>query len=210
MTQQSGQDARALLEQLKCAASEADIEGMSLEDALCLTLLNGVRDARLKEKLGELDPPTLPAFGVLIDAHLHSKATAGQAASANRTEGKNQQQQKSKTNPKITDAEKKRRQLMKGKCFRCGSSEHMANACKVAKDVKCRSCNAPGHIQSACLPGKVLSAEESVPPMGSDTLALEYHQTQTVEYSNSAQVKVIRNVQQQQGNHSWPTPPMLL
>ena len=79
------------------------------------------------------DPPTLPAFGVLIDAHLHSKDTAGQAASANRTEGKNQQQQqKNKTNPKITDAEKKRRQIMKEKCFRCGSSEHMANNCKVA------------------------------------------------------------------------------
>ena len=140
MTQQTGQDARAFLEQLKSAATEADIEGMSLEDALCLTLLNGVRDSRLKEKLSELDPPTLPAFGVLIDAHLHSKATAGQA-SANRTEGRNQQQ-KNKTPTKITDAEKKRRQVMKGKCFRCGSSEHMANACKVAKDVKCRLCNA--------------------------------------------------------------------
>ena len=182
---------------------------MTLEDALCLTLLSGVGDSRLREKLSELDPPTLPAFGVLIDAHLHSKATAGQA-SANRTEGKNQQQQKNKTNPKITDAEKKWRQVMKGKCFRCGSSEHMANACKVAKDVKCRLCNAPGHIQSACISGKARSTEETVPSMSSDTLALEYQQPQTVEYGASAQVNVIRNVQQQQGNNSWPTPPMLL
>ena len=159
---------------------------MSLEDTLCLTLLSGVPDARLKEKLSKLDPPTLPAFGVLIDAHLHSKATAGQAASANSTEGKNQQQQKNKTNPKITDA--------------------AANNCKVAKDVKCRSCNAPGHIQSACLPGKARSAEETTPQVGSDTLALEYQQPQTVEYPNA----VIRNVQQQQGNNSWPTPPILL
>ena len=90
MTQPSGQDARAFPEQLKCAASEADIEGMMLEDALCLTLLSGVHDARLKEKLSELDPPTLPAFGVLIDVHLHSKATAGQAAAANHTKRKNQ------------------------------------------------------------------------------------------------------------------------
>ena len=134
MTQQAGQDARAFLEQLKSAASEADIEGMSLEDALCLMLLSGVRVVRLKEKLSELDPPTLRAFGVLIDAHLHSKATVGQAAAANRTEGKNQLQKK-KNAPKITDAEKKRRQVMKGKCFPCGSSEHMANNCKVAKDV---------------------------------------------------------------------------
>ena len=171
MTQQTGQDARAFLEQLKCAALEADIEGMTLKDALCLTLLSGVRDARLKEKLSELGPPTLPAFGVLIDAHLHSNATAGQAASENCTEGKSQQQKKN-YNPKV------RLQVMKGKSFRCGSSEHMAD-CKVTKDVKCRLCNAPGHIQSACLQGKVRSAEES-PQVGSETLALEYQQPQTV------------------------------
>ena len=152
MTQQTGQDTRAFLEQLKCAASEADIEGMTLEDALCCTLLNGVWDVRLKEKLSELDPPTLPAFGVLIDAHLHSKATAGQTALANCTEGK--QQQKKTNAPKVSDAKKKRRQIIKGKCFRCGCSEHMANNCKVAKDVKCRTCNAQGHIQSACSQGK--------------------------------------------------------
>ena len=133
---------------------------MALEDALCLTLLSGVCDVRLKEKLNELDPPTLPAFGVLIDAHLHCKATAGQAASANRTEGKNQQQKKTNA-PKVSDAEKKRRQIMKGKCFLCGSSEHMANNCKGAKDVKCRTCNAQGHIQSACGQGKARFAEGS-------------------------------------------------
>ena len=132
---------------------------MTPEDALCLTLLSGVQDVRLKEKLSELDPPTLPAFGVLIDAHLHSKATAGLAASANRTEGK--QQQKKTNAPKVSAAEKKRRQVMKGKCFRCGSSEHMANNCKVAKDVKCRICNTQGHIQRACSQGKARSAEES-------------------------------------------------
>ena len=41
---------------------------MSLEDALCVTLLSGVRDARLKDKQGEFETPILPAFGVLIDA----------------------------------------------------------------------------------------------------------------------------------------------
>ena len=115
MTQQSGQDARAFLEQLKCAASEADKEGMTLEDALCLTLLSGVRDVWLKEKLSELDPPTFPAFGVLIDAHLHSKATAGQAASANRTEGK--QQQKKTNAPKVSDTREEKAADYEGKMF---------------------------------------------------------------------------------------------
>ena len=26
-------------------------------------------------------------------------------------------------------------------CYRCGSPDHMANACNVAKDVKCKKCN---------------------------------------------------------------------
>ena len=77
MSQRQGQDKRAFLEQIKSTAAEADIEGMNLEDALCLTLLSGLRDARLREKLSELEQPTLPAFGVLIDAYLHSKATSG-------------------------------------------------------------------------------------------------------------------------------------
>ena len=151
MSQQQGQDERAFLEQIKSAAAEADIEGMNLEDALCLTLLSGLRDARLREKLSELEQPTLPAFGVLIDAYLHSKATSGSTAAANCSEGRNQQQNKNKGGggaQKISEAEKKCRNSMKSKCFRCGSGKHMANNCRVARDVKCRSCGAQGHIQT--------------------------------------------------------------
>ena len=94
MAQQAGQDERAFLDQLKSAAAVTDIEGMNLEDALCLTQLSGIRDTRLREKLSELEQPTLPAFGVLIEAHLHSKAMSGPSAAANRSKGRNQQQKK--------------------------------------------------------------------------------------------------------------------
>ena len=173
MSQQPGQDERAFMEQLKSASAEADIEGMNLEDALYLTLLSGLRDARLREKLSELEQPTLPAFGVFIDAYLHSKATS---AAANGSEGRNQQQNKNKSGrgqQKISDAERNRSNVMKGKCFRCGSVEHTANNCRVAQDVKCRSCGAQGHIQSACGPGKARSTEEAP---SNDTLAIEYQQ----------------------------------
>ena len=50
----------------------------------------------------------------------------------------------------------------------------MANNCRVAKDVKCRSCGAQGHIQLACGTGKACSTEEGAP--GKDTLAIEYQQ----------------------------------
>ena len=50
---------------------------MTLQDALCMMLVAGLRDLRLKEKLSELKEPTLPAFTSIIDAHIHAKATAG-------------------------------------------------------------------------------------------------------------------------------------
>ena len=62
MEQQSGQDERAFLESIKAAAGEAHIQGMTLEDALCLACLTGIKDNRLREKLSELETPTLPAF----------------------------------------------------------------------------------------------------------------------------------------------------
>ena len=179
---------------------------MNLEDALCLTLLSGLRDARLREKLSELEQPTLPAFGVLIDAYLHSEATSDASA---RTEGRNHQQQnKNKQGgQKVSDAEKKRRNAMKGKCFRCCSGDHMANNCKVAKDVKCQSCGARGHIQSACGTGKARATEEAP---GKDTLAIEYQGQQYPQQGVPGQEYVQANMAMAQGHNSWPTPPLLL
>ena len=59
MSQQPGQDERAFLENLKAAASKADVGGMTLQDALCMMLVAGIRDTRLKEKLSKLEEPTL-------------------------------------------------------------------------------------------------------------------------------------------------------
>ena len=84
MTQQPGQDERAFLESLKAAASEADVGIMTLQDALCMMLVAGIIDVRLKEKLPELEEPTLPAFSTIIDAHLHAKATSGSTAVVNK------------------------------------------------------------------------------------------------------------------------------
>ena len=152
LQQQSGQDERTFVEHLKAAAADADIQGMNLEDALCLVTISGLKDSRLREKLSKLENPTMPAFSVLIDAHMHAKATAGgtAAASAASAAATNKGQGKKKNNnnnsrPPLSDLEKKRRSIMKGKCYRCGSPDHMTNACNVAKEVKCKKCNTAGH-----------------------------------------------------------------
>ena len=83
----------------------------------------------------------------------------------------------------------------------------MANNCRVAKDVKCRSCGAQGHIQSACGPGKARATEEAPAP-GGDALAIEYQQqVHQYQQQDNAQANVAHA---RQGHNSWPTPPLLL
>ena len=111
-----------------------------------MMLVAGIRDLRLKEKLSELKEPTFQAFTTFIDAHLHAKATAGNTAVVNKVftpggkrKGQNKQGGgqggKGLQHSGISDAEKKIT-VMKGKCYRCGSGEHMANNCLVDKDIK--------------------------------------------------------------------------
>ena len=184
MKQQSGQDERAFLESIKAAAGEADIQGITLEDALCLVCLTGLKDNWLREKLSELKTPTLPAFAVLIDAYMHSKATAGSSAAAAAAVGRQQNKvgNKNKNNntgnrPGLSENEKKRRSVMKGKCYRCGSPDHMANNCSVAKDIKCKRCNGTGHTQAACVVSGQARATDDRSTQNSQnnaSLALEY------------------------------------
>ena len=101
--------------------------------------------------------------------------------------GENQRQ----TGP-ISDADKKRHTVMKGKCYRCGSGDHMANNCSVAKDVKCGSCNSMGHVAAACTPTASVIAVEGDSGQG-NTLALEYQpekqqQQQQQQLQQKAQV----------------------
>ena len=82
MAQQAGQDERSFAEAVKIAANESDIAGMTLQDAICLVILTGCKDTRLKEKMSELETPTMAAFNILIDAHMHAKATSAKPASS--------------------------------------------------------------------------------------------------------------------------------
>ena len=77
---------------------------------------------------------------------------------------------------------------MKGKCYRCGSRDLMANSCSVAKEVKCRSCNATGHIANACTPTASVRAVEGESSQG-NTLALEYQPEKQQQQQQQGQQK---------------------
>ena len=181
LQQQTGQDERAFVEHLKAAAAGADIQGMNLEDALCLVTISGLKDYRLREKLSELENPTMPAFFVLIDGHMHAKATAGGTAAAaaaspastNEGQGKKNSSINNNSRAPLSDTEKKRRTIMKGgKCYRCGSPEHMANACNVAKNIKCTKCNTTRHTAAACVLGQARATDDQESLPQNLTLAL--------------------------------------
>ena len=220
LQQQNSQDERAFVEHLKAAAGEVDIQGMSLEDALCLVTISGLKDSRLREKLSKLENPTMPAFSVLIDAHMHAKATAGSSSAAaaatssapsNKGQGKKKNSSGNYNNnrPPLSETEKKRRSIMKGKCYRCGSPEHMANACNVAKDVKCKKCNATGHTAAACIAGQARATDEQREnQVQNSTLALEYLQPSEVAHSNAIYGVALTGVGE--GHLSRPTPPLHL
>jgi len=162
MRQQAGQGARDYLEALRSAADEADLAAMRMEDALCVQLVSGLNDMKLVEKLTEIEQPTLQRFITLVDAHMHAQASstavgaAAQTGRGNRNRGNSTQQQpqqggsRQRGQQPVNEDEKKRRQALQGKCYRCGSADHQGRDCKHQRDVTCNKCRKPGHVSPAC------------------------------------------------------------
>ena len=59
-------------------------------------------------------------------------------------------QKKPSQRPKMSEEEKRRRAKFKGKCFRCGATDHMVPQCKLSPNISCNSCKQSGHIATVC------------------------------------------------------------
>ena len=77
----------------------------------------------------------------IIDAHMHAKVTpAKPAISCGTTANKQKNVRRGSQNNsgggrnQVSDAEKKRRQIMKEKCFHCARADHFANNCQSIKE----------------------------------------------------------------------------
>ena len=55
-----------------------------------------------------------------------------------------------RANSSLTEEEKRRRKIFKGKCFRCRSNDHMQPACKLPSSITCNVCHQSGHISPVC------------------------------------------------------------
>ena len=157
--QQEGQDATQLREELRSLADEGDIASMDVEGALCLMYTLSVRDRKLHEKLMEVTDPTLTKFNAVMDAYVQyqngCKEFKTDKATGLRVQGGSSNKGKSNPNkdgrPKLSEDEKKRRKLIKNRCYRCGSADHMIPACKLSPTITCNTCKSQGHISPVCL-----------------------------------------------------------
>jgi len=208
MTQKGGQDERAFLEDLRATADEADIAGMTLNDALCMQLLTGLQDKRLVEKLGEVEEPNIEEFTRIVNAHMHAKASTPSqsnktaAKPANKKGGGKQQQQHSQGSgrPQLSEKEQSRRKFLYNKCLRCGEQGHFIKDCSVPSTVNCNRCKGRGHIARACNAPQARAADTAQP----DQLQLTYSPDGEEDWKAAA------NMVHSAAAHSQPTPTMLL
>jgi hypothetical protein len=210
MSQKSGQDERAFLEDLRATADEADIAGMSLNDALCMQLLTGLQDKRLVEKLGEVEEPNIEEFTRIVNAHMHAKAST--LSQSNKTAAKpankkgggkqnpQQPQSSSGSRPQLSEKEQSRRRFLYNKCLRCGEQGHFIKDCTVPSSVNCNKCKSRGHIARACNAPQARAADSTQP----DQLQITYSPEGEEGWKAAA------NMVHSAAAHSQPTPTMLL
>ena len=153
------------MEDVRSSADEGDIAGMSVEDAICLVYMIGVKDDTLRDKLSEVPDPDIEKFTAIMKRYVQSKITRREIASAaaisrnfqasTKQQQSRQQQGNSNSLNKqrqlLSEEEKKRRTHFKGKYFRCGSAEHMQPNCPKPASITCNICKQAGHMSPVCL-----------------------------------------------------------
>ena len=80
--QSATQDELAFMEDVRSSADEGDIAGMSVEDAICLVYMIGVKDDTLRDKLSEVPDPDIEKFTAIMKSYVQSKITRREIASA--------------------------------------------------------------------------------------------------------------------------------
>ena len=126
---------------------------MKFEDLMCFQYIQGVRDNELRKELSAVKVPSLVKFNRLLDADMQSKITVKNMSrmiptsnfhTPSNTKKGGVRNQKSSSSSSLSEEEKRRHKIFKGKCFRCGPSDHMQPACKLPSSITCNVCNKSG------------------------------------------------------------------
>ena len=157
--QQDGQDGISWREELRNLADDAAIEDMETADLLCVIYVTGIKNNELREKLLEINNPTITKFDRVVDSFDQAKKQLGEmkspAAMATTQPNRGRQQQRTQRPNNYHRQEGRPEARDKGKsgktiCFRCGQEGHIATGCSTPAHHRCSKCGKQGHIRPAC------------------------------------------------------------
>ena len=185
--QSEGQNGLKFREELRNLADEADIAEMMPEDMLCVMYVRGVRSNELRERLLEVQEPSLARFNRIVDSFDQAKSQMAeirrhQPATASASYKQQSQRQGRPTKPSSNNIrlppnnqeESNRKKWLNGKCFRCGSAKHSLPKCPVPVTATCPLCNYNGHTKYACHKARTNNAQVEEITEGVEHLAIEY------------------------------------
>ena len=177
--QQDGQDGINWREELRNIADDADVDEMTTADLFCVLYVTGVKDNALREKLLEIQDPSIEKFDRTVDAFDQAKtqmADMKKPASASlssrpKSTVKRDAKKPPRTAagggranyPSLSKEEVKRREMMLGRCYRCGKSDHTLPDCPQPPHWTCSNCGRKGHSKFACLKSSANAAAANHP-----------------------------------------------
>ena len=185
--QSEGQDGINWREELRNIGDDADVDEMTSADQFCVIYVMGVKDNALREKLLEIQNPNIEKFDRAMDAYDQAKkqladmkrpaSASSSSSSRGKNTGKTDTRRQSRgaaggsgsntgSNSNNTSSyreETKRREMLQGRCFRCGRADHMLPDCTQAAHRTCGICGKRGHSKGACSKNSANAAAATQP-----------------------------------------------
>ena len=131
---------------LKETSEECDLHNISHEDVILLIATMHCNKEELRKDIKRYRNPTRLAVEQLAENYERSMVDevshkVGQVKRQDNKKKKKSNNQSSNPNT----------QQLQGKCFRCRSTGHKSNDCKLDRTSKCLSCGKAGHLAKVCL-----------------------------------------------------------
>ena len=158
--QKQGQKCSDFITDLTQLGDQADLQDLRLDELMTFRILTGVRDEKLREKMMEVNAPTLDQVKAVVRQYEEYQASltvvesapvaqVKEVAGGQRRSGQPQQQQQ-KAIPGT------------GKCHSCGETGHWRRQCpKKKEDLSCTKCGRKGHVADVCMGGRRKDTQKS-------------------------------------------------
>ena len=130
---------------LKETSEECDLHNISHEDVILLIATMHCNKEELRKDIKRYRNPTWLAVEQLAENYKRSMVDEEPHKVGQVKRQDNKKKKKSNGKPSQNT------QQLQGKCFRCGSTGHKSNDCKLDRSNKCLSCGKAGHLAKVCL-----------------------------------------------------------